>query len=217
MSAQAIELALAHIKERCFSDGSLNDFYHSHRSLTPEKEQRALRKLRADSETFERRANAEQRQQVKKLWRFRQAAKYGPALGTSWKRTRRAYLFDALWKIISSLEPPPGFPSPDLPKATKALTAILKAAQKDGESWADFAIAAKLRKTRSQVNWFLAEYSWLMLGKPPALTFGELQKILHWIKPTDLRKKIRNLRKTYGELVVPLKRGQVGRPRKNRG
>jgi hypothetical protein len=145
-----------------------------------------FQKLDQDRERFIQRADAGQWKQINKLWQFHQAAKYGPALSASSKRTRRAILFDAVWKILSILEPPPGFPPPDLPRSTKALTAILKAAQKDDEFWNDFAIAAKLKNTRSRVNWFLAEYSWLMLGRRPALTFADLHKILHRIKPKDL-------------------------------
>jgi hypothetical protein len=209
-SALATDFKLAGIRERCLSDGALtDDFWRSYHLF-----EKAAQKLDQDRDRFIQRANAEQRKQINKLWQFLEAAKYGPALSASWKRTRRARLFDGLCKIISRLEPAPGFPPPDLPSATKALTAILKAAQKDDEFWNDGAIAAKLKNTRSRVNWFLAEYSWLMLGRRPALTFADLHKILHWIKPKDLRQKIRHLRKRYGELTIPLKRGRPGRPRK---
>jgi hypothetical protein len=208
-SALAIDFKLAGIRERCLSDGALtDDFWRSYRLF-----EKPAQKLDQDRERFIQRADAEQRKRINKLWQFLEAAKYGPALSVSWKRTRRARLFEALCKIISRLEPAPGFPPSDLPGATKALTAILKAAQKDDEFWNDGAIAAKLKNTRSGVNWFLAEYSWLMLGRRPALTFADLHKILHWIKPADLRKKIRKLRQRYGELAVPLKRGKPGRPR----
>jgi hypothetical protein len=214
-----IELKLAHIRERWLSDGSLDEFLLSHPSIRwAVNEREILDKLWADRERFIQRADPEQQGQIKKLWRFHQAAEYGPALSTSWKRTRRAFLFNALLKIRSSLEPPPGFPPPDLPKATRVINAILKAAEKDDEFWSDADIAAKFRKKRSPVNGFLSEYSWLMLGEQPVLTFGELYKILcHWIERDDLRKRIKTLRKRYGELVVPLKPGKPGRPRKNRG
>jgi hypothetical protein len=212
LSALAIEFEIASLRERCLSDGALtDDFWRLHRLFDGKK---VFQKLDQHREGFIQRADAEQRQQINKLWRFHEAAKYGPALSASWKRTRRARLFDALCKIISRFEPAPGFPPPDLPGAAKALTAILKAAQKDDEFWNDGAIAAKIKNTRSPVNWFLAEYSWLMLGSRPALTFADLHKILHWIEPKDLRQKIRHLRKGYGEFAVPLKRGRPGRPRK---
>jgi hypothetical protein len=229
LSALVIDSRLAFIRKRCLSDGALTDgFGPSHRLFDPKKAdqkfgqdreryiqradaelrkqinkqsqlRQATQKFDQDRERFIQRADADQRKQINKLWQFHRAAKYGPALSTSWKRTRRAMLFNALQ---------------NLPKSTKVLTAILKAAQKDDEFWNDFAIAAKLKKTRSPVNWFLAEYSWLMLGRRPALTFGELHKILHWINPADLRKKIRDVRKRYGEFAVPLKRGRPGRPSK---
>ena len=214
LSALAIDFEIASLRERCLSDGALtDDFWRLQRLFDGKK---VFEKLDQDRERFIQRADGEQRQQINKLWQFHEAAKYGPALGTSWKRTRRARLFDGLWKIVSSLEPPLGFPPPDLQRSTKVLTAILKAAQKDDEFWNDFAIAARLKKTRSPENWFLAEYSWLMLGRPPALTFGELHKILHWIEPKDLRRQIGRIRKKYGTLAVPLKPGKPGRPKKNR-
>jgi hypothetical protein len=214
-----IELKLAYIRERWFSDGSLDEFLLSHpRIRWAVNDSEILDKLRADRERYEQRADPTQQGQIQKLWRFHEAANYGPALSTSWKRTRRARLFNALLKIRSSLEPPPGFPLPDLTKATRAMSAILKAAEKDDQFLSDADIAAKFRKKRSPVNGFLAEYSWVMLGEQPVLTFGELHKILrHWIERDDLRKRIKTLRKRYGELVVPLKPGKPGRPRKNRG
>jgi hypothetical protein len=99
----------------------------------------------------------------------------------------------------------------------KYFTPILEAVQTDNdEFFSDIAIAIRFRRREKQfhVNAFLAEYSLLMLGKQPVLTFTDLQKILHWIEPADLRKKIRTLRKAYGECAVPLKRGLRGRPRK---
>jgi hypothetical protein len=211
------ELALVHARQRWLSDGSLADFYLSHPAMRVRSEFEDGRKELERRKKFEQRANADQRQQIRKLWRFHQQAKYGPALATSWKRTRRAMFFDFFSKLPLMIEPPPGYPPPDLPGVCKTLNAVLKAAQRDDDFWSDFAIAEKFRKHRSRVNCFLSDYSLLMLGVPPALTFGELQKILHWIKPTDLRKKIRDLREQYGDFVVPLKRGRPGRPRKNRG
>jgi hypothetical protein len=209
----ALELALAHVRERCLADGSLTNFYLSHRPIAPQEEHQALEKLRANRDRFERSAPAEQRQQIKKLWRFHQAAKYGP-LSTSWKRTRRARFFDFFFRLPSFLEPPPGFPPPDLSRIFKTLNAVLKAAQRDDEFWNDFAISKKFRNRRSRVNWFLAEYSWLTLGNQPILTFEELRKILE-MKRRTLREKIDELRASYGELAVPLKPGRPGRPRKN--
>ena len=211
MSALTIECELAAIRERWLSDGSLTDFYRSHRSFDHIK---ASGKLYAERERFIQRANGEQRQQIKKLWQFHQAAKYGPALSTSWKRTRRATFFDFFQRLPSLLEPPPGFPPADLPKVSKVVTAILKAAQRDDGFWDDFPIANKFRKNRSRVNGFCAEYSWLMVGKQPVLTFGELHRILYWVEAKDLRREIGRIRKKYGRLAVPLKPGRPGRPKK---
>lgn len=127
---------------------------------------------------------------------------------------RRARFFDFFRRLPLFLDPPPGYPPPNLPLTCKTLCAVLKAAEKDDEFWPDFAIAAKFRKRQSRVNCFLAEYSVLMLGKQPALTFGEVHKILHWVGRDDLRKTIKTFRKRYGELVVPLKPGKPGRSRK---
>jgi hypothetical protein len=141
-SGLIINFQLASIRERCLSDGALTDFWRSHRLFDWVK---ANQKFNQHRERFERRANAEQRQQIRMLWRFHQAAKYGPALSTSWKRTRHAYFFDFLSQLPSWLEPPPGFPPPDRAKLDKATMAVLKAAQRE-EAWSDFALAAKLRK-----------------------------------------------------------------------
>ena len=214
LSALAIDFKIAFLREHCLSEGALtDDFWRLHRLFDGKK---VFQKLDQDRERFERSAPAKQRQQIKKLWQFHQAAKYGP-LSISWKRTRRAMLFDYFSRLPSFLEPPPGFPPPDLPRIFKTLNAILKAAQRDDEFWNDFAIAKKFRNRRSRVNWFLAEYSWLMLGRPPAMTFGELHKILHWIEPKDLRRQIGRIRKKYGTLAVPLKPGKPGRPKKTDG
>jgi hypothetical protein len=97
------------------------------------------------------------------------------------------------------------------------LKPILEATRTDTDQslFSDLEIARRFRPSR--INCFLAEYSLLMLGRQPALTFSELHKILHWVGRDDLRKKIKALRKRYGVLVVPLKPGKPGRPRKNRG
>jgi hypothetical protein len=211
-SALTIEHELASIRERCLSDGALEHFWRSHPLFDCAK---ANEKFNKHRDRFIRRADPEQRKHVNKLWRFHQAAKYGPALSKSWKRTRRAFLFNALRKIVSLLEPPAGFPPPDLPQAAKSLTAIFRAAEKDDEFWTDAPIAAKLTKTRSDVNWFLAEYSWSMIGRRPLLSFSDLHKILPWIESKDLRRQIGRIRKEYGPLTVPLKPGRPGRPRKN--
>jgi hypothetical protein len=94
----------------------------------------------------------------------------------------------------------------------------------DDEFFSDLTIAVRLKKQRLHVaetrpivniNRFLAEYSMLMLGRKPLLTFAELHNILHWIKPSDLRKRIRRFRRAYGEGTVPLKPGRPGaRPKK---
>jgi hypothetical protein len=85
LSALAIDFEIASLRERCFSDGALtDDFWRLHRLFDGKK---VLEKLDQDRERFIQRADGEQRQQINKLWQFHEAAKYGPALGTSWKRT----------------------------------------------------------------------------------------------------------------------------------
>jgi hypothetical protein len=119
-STLPIEFELASIRERCLLDGALTAFWRSHRLFDRAK---ANQKFNEHRERFIRRADPEQRKQINKLRQFQPSM--GPALSKSWKRTRRAILFNALRKIVSSLEPPAGFPV-DLPGAVKALTAILK-------------------------------------------------------------------------------------------
>src|SRR5262245_3165515 len=115
-SELAIEFQVAAIRERCLSDGALEHFWRSHRLFDWAK---ANKRFNEHRDRFIGRADPEQRKQINKVWHFHQTANYGPALSKSWKRTRRAILFNALRKIVSSLEPPAGFPPPDLPQAAK--------------------------------------------------------------------------------------------------
>ena len=95
------------------------------------------------------------------------------------------------------------------PATPEIFKPILEAAGTGNLDFSDFEIARKFRPSR--VNIFLAEYSFLMLGKRPMLTFGELRKILQW-EAANLRGRIRHLRRRYGPLAVPLKPGAPGRP-----
>ena len=195
---------------------ALREFWLSDGLLTPENEDQAFlakKKLWADFDEFCQRArtNPAQWQQLKKLKRFYREAKYGPALSTSWKRIRAAGLLKCYRRLALLSQPIEGLP-PLRFDSSKYLKPILEAARTDNDRfWSDFEIAAKFTKNQSHVNCFLAEYSLLMLGKRPLLTFGELRKILHW-EAANLRRRIKHLRKRYGPEAVPLKPGVPGRP-----
>ena len=182
----------------------------------PENEDQAVlasRKLWADLNKFSLRArrNPEQWQQLRKLLRFYREAKYGPALSTSWKRMRAAGLLKCYRRLALLSQPIDGLPPLHF-DSSKYLKPILEAARTDNDQfWSDFEIAAKFRNNQSRVNGFLAEYSLLMLGKRPPLTFGELRKILHW-EAANLRRRIKYLRGRYGPGAVPLKPGVPGGP-----
>jgi hypothetical protein len=196
----------------------MKDFWLSDGLLTPEKEDRfrlASRKLLADSAKFYRRANEGQQQQFKKLRRFYQQATFGPALSKSLRR-QRAALFLNDWRLFSRTKIKNGqIRILDGLDYLRVLRPILEALHtNDGEFFNDLAVAIRFGKTQPRVNAFLAEYSLLMAGKQPVLTFGELNKILRWTKPADLRKAIRRLRKRYGSMAVPLRLGRPGRPPK---
>jgi hypothetical protein len=229
MSALTFDVALPAIRDHFFPD-DFTAFFQRYRTL-PDKQRMNLwnmreaalsqarvawDKLSADSAEFRRCAHAEKQRQITKLWRFCRESKYGPALSTSWKRTRTALLLKCYRGLAKLSQPVAGLP-PFVFNSSLFLKPILEAAMTDNDHslFSDLEIARKFRPSR--VNRFLAEYSLLMLGKQPALTFGELHKILHWVGRDDLRKRIKTLRKRYGELVVPLKPGKRGRPRKNRG
>lgn len=210
MSTRTIRLALIVARDYWFADGS----------LAPENEERATRAWRmlwAGTTGFFRRANTEQWKELKKLWRFYERGEYGPALSTSRKRKRAAKLLSYYRRLSSLLQNPIPVPPAVFGSAlyVKALRPILEAARNDDDTlFSDLEIAKTFRRNQSHMNGFLAEYSLLMIGKQPVLTFGDLHEILHWIKPADLRKRIKELRKTYGPWAVPLGPGRRGRPRK---
>jgi hypothetical protein len=81
-------------KERC-------DFWDT-REAALSKAHQAWRKLKADTEKFLRRAknNAEQWQQIKKLHRFSQDAKYGPLSTAVWKRRRVVVLLNNCRRLL---------------------------------------------------------------------------------------------------------------------
>jgi hypothetical protein len=227
MSAVTFEGALPAIKDAFFCE-DFATFFDQYRTL-PDKQRLQLwnareavlskarlawDNLRADS--ARRCASAEQQRQINKLSRFYWEAMVGPALGASWKRRRVALLFKCYRRLAKLSQPIDGLP-PVVFDSSRFLKPILEAMTLDKKQsfFEDLDIARKFRPSR--VNRFLAEYSLLMLGQQPALTFSELHKILHWVGRDDLRKKIKGLHKRYGELVVPLKPGKPGRPRKNEG
>jgi len=200
----------------------MRNFWLSDGSLTVEQENRARiasRKLLAESAKFFRTANPKQREQFKKLRRFYQQATFGPALRTSWKRSRVA-LFLNDWQLFarsSGLIKNGQMRVVDALKYIQVLRPILEALHnKDDEFFSDLAIAIKFKKNQSRVNAFLAEYSVMMAGKRPVLTFGEIQKILGDMPRRTLREKLEDLRQEYGEFAVPLRRGKVGAPKKTR-
>jgi len=227
-SAVTFETALPAIEDHFFSE-AFGAFFHHYRAL-PDKERRDLwrrreavlsqahaawRKLRTESFKSLRLATsrAEQWQEVKKLWRFYRNAKYGPALSMSWKRTRAALLLGCYRRLSFLSQPIDGLPPLGF-DSFRYLEPILDAARTDNDQfWEDLKVASRFRRNQSRVNCFLAEYSLLMLGKRPTLTFGELHKILHWIEPKDLRRQIGRIRKRYGRLAVPLRPGRPGRPK----
>jgi hypothetical protein len=208
MNARTIRLALTVARDYWFADGSVAPGHE-------EQATRAWRKLWASTTGFFRRANAEQWKELKKLWRFHELAQYGPALSTSRKRTRAAVLLSYYRLLSSLLQNPIAVPPAVFGSAlyVKALRPILEAARNDSDTlFGDLEIAKTFKRNQSHVNGFLAEYSLLMVAKQPVLTFGDLHEILHWIKPADLRKRIKELRKTYGPWAVPLAPGRRGRP-----
>jgi hypothetical protein len=222
MSALTIETALPALRDHFFSE-DFAAFFPQYRTL-PDKERcefwqareaalskahAAWKRLRADSYKSLRRAsaNADQWQQMKKLWRFSREARYGTALSTSFKRTRAALLLRH-YQRLSSLDATEA-------QNAKAFMPILEAVRTDNKQFfADLQIAMTFEKHRSPVNAFLAEYSLLMIGKRPTLTFADLHKIFHWMERKDLRRQIGRIRKKYGRLAVPLKPGRAGRPLK---
>ena len=220
---------------------AIKDFWLSNGSMTAEQERRlrrVWRKLVVDSAKFSRTATPAQQQELRKLRKFYVHAIFGSALGTSFRRTRVA-LFLKDWELFDrrdeqnqnvdsltflntanefnvarrfvekeGLEALPGL------RYLWVLWPILRALRSDDhEFFSDLAIAIRFAKIQSRSNAFLAEYSLLMLGKQPVLTFAELEGILH-IHPRELRSKIKELRDEYGPLVVPLKPGKAGRPPK---
>jgi hypothetical protein len=171
----------------------------------------------AENGKFSRTANgSKQWEQFKKLRRFYGEATFGTALSTTDKRSRARLFFDD-WQLFFALtrrirNGQIKILETDAANYVRVLGPILEAlSNENDEFFSDLAIAIRFEKNRSTANTFLARYSLLMVGGQPDLTFGEIQKILHW-SPHDLRKKIRELRKKYGEWAVPLKRGRPGRP-----
>lgn len=196
---------------------AMKDFWLSDDSLTPEQENRVLlatRKLLTDSLKFLTSANPKQKGELRKQGRFYLKATLGPALSTTWKRSRPA-LFLNKWKVWSRDGKIQNgrILNLDALEYLQVLRPILEALHTDNDQFfSDLAIAIRSTKKQSQANAFLAEYSLLMLGKQPVFTFTELHKSLHFVDRDDLRKKIRKFRRQYGELAVPLKRGKSGRP-----
>jgi Fic family protein len=195
---------------------AMRDFWLSDARLTIDEERRvrlAFRKLLVDSVRVFRSANSKQQNQWRKLRRFYLQSTFGSALSTSWRRTRTA-LFLREWQLFSRSNIKNGrMQILDALEYLDVLKPILEALQgEDDEFFADLAIAIKFQKVQSRVNVFLAEYSLLMAGKPPTLTFGELQKIVG-SKRRTLRKKIKELREKYGDWAVPLMSGRGGRPK----
>jgi hypothetical protein len=220
---------------------ALKDFWLSNGSMTAEQERRlrrAWRKLLVDSAKFFRTAKPAQQEELRKLRRFYVHATCGSALSTSFRRTRVA-LFLKDWELFDRRDEPiqnvdsltflntaneynlaRRFVETESLEALRdlrylwVLWPILRALRShDHEFFSDLAIAIRFTKIQSRSNAFLAEYSLLMLGKQPVLTFAELERMLD-IHPRELRSKIKELRDEYGPLVAPLKPGKPGRPPK---
>jgi hypothetical protein len=216
MRAPKPDAALAALRDLWLWDTS----YHEIWGLPIEQENRlrlTWQKRLAKNAKFSRTANgSKQWEQFKKLRRFYGEATFGPALSTTEKRSRAKLFFDE-WQFFSLTRgvrkgAKIRILEADVLNYVRLLSPILEALNnEDDEFFSDLAIAIRFEKNRSPVNASLARYSLLMAGGKPRLTFGQIRKDLPG-SPHDLRKKIKELRKKYGEWAVPLKRGRPGRP-----
>jgi hypothetical protein len=195
----------------------MRDYFLSDGSMTDEQKNRVMpakRKLLVDTAKFWGSANSEQQHQLTKLRRFFDRAIYGPALSVSRRRLRAALFLKEWWTWKAH-----GKMKNRQMRIRDALSYIqlLRPMREalycnDDDFFEDLAIAIRFAR-EERVDEALAIYSFLCTGKAPFLTFRELQQFLG-MEAADLRKKIKRLRKEYGEFVVPLKRGQLGRPPK---